>query len=228
MKQDTLNASTFAGLSTFNRQELFSVLECCINIYNQFIVCGNKICNKENLIRDIFFEKLNDDDYRNQHPCLQNFHFEKEPQENSGYLDIKVKTLNPYESAKSYYIIECKRLNSNNLTGDGGLNAEYIKNGICRYVTGYYSTYFNCNVMFGFVVESVNIQTDIIDKINSIITKDYINKQHVTVNTNTIQKLTYEDFVSGYPYSYISKHEHMSGKEIVLYHLILDFSKNIK
>ncbi|MBO5673416.1 MAG: hypothetical protein J6R59_05635 [Paludibacteraceae bacterium] len=227
MKQN-LNASAFTGLSAFNQQELFSVLECCVDIYGYFIACGNKVCNKEEQIRNIFFEKLNDDDYRSKHPCLQNFHFEKEPQENSGFLDIKVKTLNPYESTKAYYIIECKRLGSKNLLGENGLNAEYIKNGICRYVTGYYSTYFSCNVMFGFVVESVSVQTDIIDNINSMINNNYINAQHVEVNANAIQKLTHKDFVNGYSYSYISKHSHISGKEIVLYHIMFDFSQNIR
>lgn len=224
---NTLNAASFSGSTHFINGELYTVLECCTQIYYQFVAATVTVSNNEEEIRDVFFDKLNDDAYREKYPSLQNYHFEREPQENTGYVDIKIKTLNPYKSTKAYYCIECKRLDAQNLTGKSGLNAEYIKNGICRFVSGYYSTYFGCNVMFGFVVETLNIQSDIVDNINQIINDDFINSQSQNVNANTTTKMQYEDYVNGYRYSYISKHTKDDGNEITLYHLMFDFSNNI-
>lgn len=216
-----LNASTFTGTSLFVHREFCAVLEHCIYIYREFINSNNDIANNEEKIRDVFFKKLNNDKYRNKHRVLLNFHFEREPQENTGFLDIKVKTLNPYRSTKAFYIIECKRLN-----GKKNLNVEYIKNGICRFVTNYYSSYFGCNAMLGFVVEDTNISRNV-TQINSLLPNKYINQQRKTVCAYATQQLTYTDFASGYQYSYISKHKRSSKHEITLYHLMFDFSNNI-
>ena len=97
-----LNASTFTGTSLFVHREFCAVLEHCIYIYREFISSNNDVANNEEKIRDVFFKKLNNDKYRNKHRVLLNFHFEREPQENTGFLDIKVKTLNPYRSTKAF------------------------------------------------------------------------------------------------------------------------------
>lgn len=74
--------------------------------------------------------------------------------ENTGRVDIRIlPTKDEYVNDRAYYIIECKRLNTTNPKGATGLNAEYVKNGICRFSTGYYSSYFGCSAMFGFLVE---------------------------------------------------------------------------
>lgn len=224
---NTLNAATFSGSTLYIKDEICTVLECCVQIYNQFVATNTKVSNNEEKIRDVFFDKLNDDAYRGKYPSLQNYHFEREPQENTGFVDIKVKTLNPYRSTKAYYCIECKRLDGQNLTGKSGLNAEYIKNGICRFVSGYYSTYFGCNVMFGFVVKALNIQSSVVVCINQIINDDFTNSQSQTVNARATVKMQYDNYVNGYPYSYISKHTKDDGNEITLYHLMFDFSNNI-
>lgn len=224
---NTLNAATFSGSTQYINNELCTVLGYCIQIYKQFVAANAKVSNNEITIRDVFFDKLDDDAYRDIYPSLQNYHFEREPQENAGFVDIKVKTLNPYKSTKAYYCIECKRLDAQNLTGKSGLNAEYIKNGICRFVSGYYSTYFGCNAMFGFVVKTLNIQSDIVDNINQIINDDFTNSQFQNVNAKVTTKMHYDNYVNGYPYSYISKHTKDDGKEITLYHLMFDFSNNI-
>lgn len=228
MSNDMLNATSFIGSSTFQADQLFSVLRCFVDIYKDMISRQCKVENKEELIRDSFFCYLDDDSYRNNTPVLQNFHLERESQEGMGYLDIKVKPIKPYCSVKAYYIVECKRLDAHNLKGDTGLNAEYVKNGICRFVTDYYSSYFDCNVMFGFLVESVDVQTDIVDNINSMMQRRYTNAQKRVVKADVIQQMQYEDFINGYPYSYISKHTSKSGKELTLYHIMFDFSQNIK
>ena len=227
MNNNIPNASNFIGTQTFSNGEFESLLGCCVGIYNEFIGNNLRCDGKEEKIRDVFFDKLNDDVYRENHPILQYYHFEKEPQENTGFLDIKVKTLNPYGSTKAYYCIECKKLGADNKGYTTGLNIEYVKDGICRFVNDYYSSYFGRNVMFGFLVNKVCVQTEIIDKINSKLNRDYINTQGVTVNANGKTDLQYVDFAEGYPYSYISTHTHISGKELVLYHLMFDFSNNI-
>ena len=117
--------------------------------------------------------------------------------------------------------------NLSNLTGTRGLNAEYIKNGICRFVSTYYSTYYDCNAMFGFLVEKVDVQNDIVDKINNIINKDYINAQKKKVNARATTKLHYRNFANGYNHSYISTHTRNDGKNVTLYHLMFDFSNNM-
>jgi len=126
------------------------------------------------------------------------------------------------------YIVECKRLNTTNPKGATGLNAEYVKNGICRFSTGYYSSYFGCSAMFGFLVEPVNTQKDIVNNINSMLNTNFIDAQGQSVNANAIQRMQYENFADGYSYSYVSKHTYCSGDELVLYHLMFDFSKNIQ
>lgn len=216
-----LNASSFAGASLFVHREFCAVLERCIYIYREFISSNNNIANNEEKIRDVFFKKLDNDRYRNKHKELLNFHFEKEPQEKTGFLDIKVKTLNPYRSTKAFYTIECKRLD-----GKKSLNAEYIKNGICRFVTNYYSSYFDCNAMFGFVVENFDISRNVI-QINSLLPNKYKNQQRKVVCANATQQLTYNDFANGYQHSYVSKHKRLNKHEITLYHLMFDFSNNI-
>lgn len=227
MNNNIPNASNFIGTQTFSNGEFESLLGCCVGIYNEFIGNNLRCDGEEEKIRDVFFDKLNDDVYRENHPILQYYHFEKEPQENTGFLDIKVKTLNPYGSTKAYYCIECKKLGVDNKGYTTGLNIEYVKDGICRFVNDYYSSYFGRNVMFGFLVNKVCVQTEIIDSINSKLNKDYINTQGVTVNAKGKTGLQYDDFAEGYPYSFVSTHTHVSGTELVLYHLLFDFSNNI-
>lgn len=226
--RDILDASVFISSITFRNHEFETLLECCVDIYNDFINSNSKCRNKEELIRDVFFDSLSNDLCRGKISFLQNYHFEKESQEKTGYLDIKIKTLNPYISTKAYYCIECKRLGSDSSVYTNDLNTEYVKNGICRFVEDYYTSYFGCNALFGFIVNSVVcVQDDIIDDINSKLNKDYKNTQKKIVNARAKECLHYINFAKCYPYSYISTHHHVSGKELVLYHLMFDFSNNI-
>ena len=222
-----LNASGFVGTITFRDCEFEALLVYCVGVYKDFINNNYKCQNNEELIRDVFFDSLNDDACRDKNIFLQNYHFEKETQENTGYLDIKIKTINSYRSSKAYYCIECKRLGTDSTGNVNDLNTEYVKNGICRFVENYYSSYFGCNAMFGFIVNKVCVQKDIIDNINSKLNKDYKNTQKQTVNARGKTSLHYVDFANSYSYSYISTHTHILGKELVLYHLMFDFSNNI-
>lgn len=176
--------------------------------------------NDENRIRDILYlEYLRKDDIRKK-ANLINYRFDRETSEDEskGRTDIRVLSKNDFEIHDAYYIIECKRLDNENLKGSSGLNEEYIKNGIMRFVEQQYSTYYTVNGMIGFIVENMDINNNI-DNINYLIKNNY--KQ-----VNSITKLTFIDFIKDFNYSFYSIHEDIKGKEIKLYHLMFDFSKN--
>lgn len=223
----TLNATTFV-YSQIRRDSYFeSILISCVDAYNDIVGSPNKLENNENKIRDRFLKLLQDLNFKQSHK-LKNLKFDKETCENTGRADIRVlPTKAEYINDEEYYIIECKRLDSKNLYGTSGLNAEYVKNGICRFVSGYYSTYYGCNAMFGFVVEHVDMENDIVNNINSMLNVTMTNDHDVDVNASVIQQMCNQDFANSYPYSYLSTHTHISGKELVLYHLMFDFSNNI-
>lgn len=222
-----LSAETFESSSIFFEGELMSILSECVNIHKLIIDRKMLFPNNEEAIRDGFMIYLEDDNYKKEHFPLGNYHFDKEVEDNKGRLDIRILPVNPYKGDKAYYSIECKRINNKNVTGKTGLNAEYIKNGICRYANGYYTSYYNANVMFGFVVTSMDISQNI-DNINSLMSCDHINQQGIPVNAHATQRITYKELENAYPYSYVSTHICKSGKKLTLYHLMFDFSQNIE
>lgn len=223
-----LNAACF-GYSQTRRDSYFEfILTTCVDVYYAIINSSEEVINNENSIRDIFLKYLQCLAFKKKYK-LRNLKFDPETLENRGRADIRVlPAKDDYIDDEAYYLIECKRLNSKNITGKSGLNAEYVINGICRFASNYYSSHFGCNAMFGFVVESVNIQSDVIDNINNRLNNNYINAQNVEVNANATQQLIYTDFANGYQYSYTSKHRRPDTSEITLYHLMFDFSKNIQ
>lgn len=224
----SLNATSFVYSQTRRDSYFELILTTCVDVYHAIIGSAIQLANDENTIRDEFLKYLQDMCFKQSHE-LKNLKFDKETVENSGRADIRVlPTKDEYINDEEYYLIECKRLDSKNLNGIYGLNAEYIKNGICRFVSGYYSTYYGCNAMFGFVVESVNnIDNELVGGINSLLNTTMTNDHGIDVNAQAKDPLQYTDFANGYPYSYISTHTHISGKELVLYHLMFDFSNNI-
>ena len=223
----SLNATSFVYSQTRRDSCFESILTTCVEVYRTIIGSAIALANNENLIRDVFLACLQCVKFKKK--CgLKHLKFDKETIENTGRADIRVlPTKAEYINDEEYYIIECKRLDSKNLYGISGLNAEYVKNGICRFVSGYYSTYYGCNAMFGFVVEHVDMENDIVNNINSMLNVTMTNDRDVDVNANVIQQMCNQDFANSYPYSYISIHTHISGNELVLYHLMFDFSNNI-
>ena len=51
----------------------------------------------------------------------------------NGRIDIRIIAKNDFEIDDAYYTIECKRLDNQNLLGETGLNAKYVKEGIKRF-----------------------------------------------------------------------------------------------
>lgn len=222
-----LSASIYQFSSTYFNNELECILQECVGVYNQIISANTVFQNDEEKIRDGFIAYLKDDDYKHAHEPLGRYQFDKEVEDGSGRLDIRILPVNPYRGDKAFYSIECKRLDNKNAAGISGLNAEYVKNGICRYVSSYYSSHYGSNAMFGFVVESMDIAQNV-GHINSLLSVDFHKSPEKTINANPAQELTHVDFANGYQYSYVSKHRTGSGNEITLYHLLFDFSQNIQ
>lgn len=223
-----LDASNFNYNSAFYQNEFEKVLLGVIMCYNCINFSEVSLPNDENKIRDIMLNKyLKVESFKRAHSNLANYHFDYETVENRGRADIRILPINPYLGDKAYYIIECKRLDNKNTKGISGLNAEYVKNGVCRFVTDYYSSYFNINGMIGFVVEGVNIDENR-HHINSFFDKNLINDKKEQVNAITIQKMEQIVINPDFKYSYTSKHRLADQNEVVLYHLIFDFSKNIQ
>lgn len=205
-----------------------TILKVCVEVF-RLIISTTKVPNDENMIRDEFIKYLQDVNFKKQYE-LKNLKFDSETKENNGRADIRVlPTKNEYIDDDEYYLIECKRLDDKRLKGKSGLNAEYVKNGICRFVNNkYYSSYFGCNAMLGFVVAPVNISSDIVCNINTLMGSSLLNDKKQVVDANAIQNLTYEDFANNYQHSYISKHKcYNSENSIILYHLIFDFSNHV-
>lgn len=221
-------ATTFA-YSHQRRDSYFeSILEVCVEVF-RLIISTTKVQNDENKIRDEFMKHLQSINFKKQYK-LKNLKFDSETTENTGRADIRIlPTKNEYIDDDEYYLIECKRLDNKRLKGKSGLNAEYVKNGICRFVnSNYYSSFYGCNAMFGFVIAPVNIPSDIIGNINTLMSSSFLNDKKQVVNANATRKLTYENFANTYPYSYISQHKYSaSGNSINLYHLIFDFSNHL-
>ena len=110
-------------------------------------------------------------------------------------------------------------MDNKNLNGTTGLNAKYIKNGIMRFLTGKYSTNKKLNGMIGFVVESMNINSNITN-INTLLKNKF-------PNTNTETFLTTLNFIKDFQHQYFSIHRDLKANKIKLYHLMFDFSANL-
>ena len=226
MRND-LNANKFTFSKQFCSKELLKITAGIIESYNDITAKAVKLENDENIITSfIAINYLKNESFKRKSLTLSNYHFDYEIIENSGRSDIRVLPINPYVEDKAYYIFECKRLNSQNLSGTTGLNAEYIKNGMCRFITEYYSSYYTENGMIGYVVEKLNIIHNI-KELNKLLDNDFVNDRKNIVNARVVEKIKQIDELNGHNHIYNSKHKTDSGKEIILLHLMLDFSKNI-
>ena len=212
----------FQYASALRRGRLLVIL-CEINGVAELIKQNGQLINDENSITQRIVEWLQNNDYRRARTELLNYYFEREAPENSGRVDIKVMiNQESFTDTRAYYTIECKRLDAKNQTGLSGLNAEYIKNGICRFVRDdYYTSYFGESGMLGFVVEAMNIESNV-DCVNLLLNKNYIAQDGAQVNANAIISLTKEIF-HGVPYCW-SKHKKEDGSDLILLHMFLDFS----
>lgn len=218
---ENLNASKYKYTDLFYNHEFEDLLSKIIKCYNLMTKEHFQLENDENKIRDILMiDYLKNYDIRNQ-IGLNNFLFDREVAEDIGMgrTDIKISTPNTFNDTSAYYTIECKRLDAKNLNGKTGLNAKYIENGILRYTSQIYSCHYKTNGMIGFVVQELDIHSNV-TSINNLL-------KNIFSNCNTSQDLETKEIDRGFKYCYCSKHGE-SNNDILIYHLMLDFSKNIK
>lgn len=173
--------------------------------------------NDENKIRnELVNSYLNDNEIRNKIE-LKNYYFQPEaPTKNdAGRIDIKIiSQQTTFSDTNSFYAIECKRLN-----GKNKLNNKYISNGIKRFTDEKYPSYENTAGMIGFVVSQIDIHENI-GFINNLLQNTY-------TDVNTEKELTKKQISPNFEYSYYSCHK-VGGFTKVIYHLMFDFSNNIK
>lgn len=206
-----INIDKFQGNPNSELEKILSKIIACYHLMiNQKI----SLINNENSIRDLILNNYLKNQEIKKMLSLTDYLFDKEISENTGRVDIRIVPLNPFINDTCYYIIECKRLDNKNLRGNNGLNYKYINKGIKRFTDHKYSTYKNTNAMIGFVIENMDIDKNI-DNINFL-----LNQNNTGVRTTNLQKKIIKD---NFNYSYISTHN-----KIALYHLMFDFSKNIK
>jgi len=218
-----IDATHFTYSQEFYENEFKDILRGITSCYRIMIKNNTSLPNDENEIRNILRKDyLNNRKIRDRIKFTGKYNFDREvPEDNDiGRVDIKVTTLDTLKEPEAYYIIECKRLNNVNISGTTGLNAEYIKSGILRFVERKYSAYYQINGMIGFVVEHMDIGKNI-NNINILLNKNF-------KETNTERILVFINFIKNFKYSYFSVHKDIKEKEIKLYHLMFDFSKNIE
>ncbi|HEY4323253.1 MAG TPA: hypothetical protein VGN20_04685 [Mucilaginibacter sp.] len=216
-----LSASGYLNNSVFYNKEFEDILSKIIVCYKLMLADNVDLTNDENAIRDFFLIKyLKNNDIRKEIGLI-NYLFDREvPEDTSiGRTDIKIQTLNTFVDTAAYYTIECKRLDAINLAGTTGLNAKYIENGICRFTSKTYSTYYKTNGMMGFVTQSIDIHQNVVF-INQLLKNSFS-------QANTNRELMQRNIVHDFDYAYSSTHDTVDG-EILIYHLMFDFTGNIK
>ncbi len=177
--------------------------------------------NDENKIRNVLLLNYLKNNKVRKKIEITCWHFEREVPEDEtvGRTDIKIISPNTFLIQEAYYIIECKRLDNENTTGETGLNAKYIKDGISRFTTKYYASYYRVNAMIGFVVEKMDIHSNT-NKINDLL------KYFGTPITT--EYLTKDNFIEKFEYQYRSTHLDNDSKNLKIYHLMFDFIENIQ
>ena len=131
-----------------------------------------------------------------------------------GRVDIKVISMNFFsrKNLNDYYTIECKRID-----GTKSLNEKYITQGVARFVIPpiKYQSYHDKNIMFGYVVKSIDILENI----------QQINVVHKAKLTSCVSKDVNYIPRRSTSSSYMCESEYNIGnKNLLLSHIFSDFS----
>lgn len=212
MKYDMVNASNFRYKSLFVNGELIALLGGFVDIYGLIVKSDVRLQNNEKIIRKEFVRYLKNKNYANSIEPFANYSIDAEVEEDEGFLDLKITPRKPLVDPMEYFSIECKRLDNKNQLGKTGLNAQYVKEGINRYKEEKYTTYHGCNGMFGFIVADMKVS---------------YNTQCINTFLNKAERLKHTDIIADFADMYLSRHSTVSGRQIMLYHLMFDFSRQI-
>lgn len=152
------------------------------------------------------------DYFRYEPQSLENY--DKENDKYIGRTDIKVISGDYFRNAKAYHIVESKRLD-----GSITLNKKYITEGVDRFLISNteskYSSYYQQNIMFGYVVKAIDIQKNAnkIDELQCALLKDIRISPFILKNKEDPQY-----------YVYACEYTDISLACIKLHHLFYDFS----
>ncbi len=166
----TLHKNISAALCRANFEKIIRyTIDICELVAQDYQQKQLKLPNDENKIRSIMLEeymKKNKSAYG-----MEGYKFDNEVPENyvgngkhKGRVDIRILLKSDFEKDDAYYIIECKRLD-----GTTRLNKKYVGEGIARFVTEKYSSYYGRNIMLGFIVKKMNVpaNTRVIEQIQN-------------------------------------------------------------
>jgi hypothetical protein len=142
-----------------------------------------------------------------------------------GILDIKV--CSPLLNNNIYFVLECKRLNKQNLD-------EYITEGVIRFVDEKY--YCNSDIFVAGMISFLEYskaadEIRIVDSFNII--DKYLKKFHSEIKllqnlTRVKLSSTSYKFIDNYNFIFLSKHGRVKKLEpIDIYHIVLDYSNII-
>ncbi len=220
-----VDLGNFSHINFVRQKEFRSILKKIVLCYdimcNDYSIGQLYLPNDENEIRDVLHYKyLNCKHIRNR-VKLRSYLFIPEVPENCkqgdkrGRTDLRVIIKSrTFDNPEEYFTIECKRLDGNDT-----LNNLYISKGIKRFIDDnkpLYSSHCQTNGMIGFLVQNVNIGSNV-SKINTLLQNKYN-------SINTIDEISQEISI---PNCYKSLHV-SQNKPLQLYHLMLDFSQIIK
>lgn len=209
-----LSKSILESLYRANFEKITSyILDICELIVEDYGKKQLKLPNDENKIRSIMLEEY----LKKQKSSygMSDYRFELEVPENYvgnghhiGRVDIRILLKSDFEKEDAYYIIECKRVD-----GAADLNKKYIKEGVARFVTQKYSSYYGRNIMLGFVVKKIDISSNarLIEKIQNVDANEYMHGDFELIESDNVTE------------SYKCIYQIQSG-ELELCHIFSDYS----
>lgn len=209
-----LDKNIFKALYRANFEKITAyIFDICELIVEDYEKKQLKLPNDENKIRSIMLEEY----MKTQKGVygMSNYRFELEVPENYvgngqhiGRVDIRILLKNDFEQEDAYYIIECKRID-----GSSDLNKKYVKEGVARFVTEKYSSYYGRNIMLGFVVKKIDVSSNakLIEEIQNAELDQHMHGDFQLVKSEGVTK------------SYKCMYQIPSG-EVELRHIFSDYS----
>lgn len=179
-----------------------------------------KLPNNENQIRSIILEeyltkqknKYKMEDYRFLPEVFENYQGNGKY---AGRVDIHVILKNDFPKEEAYYVIECKRID-----GTKKMNKKYVEEGIARFITGKYTSYYHRNIMLGFIIKNINIYKNTleIEKIQNASSDKKMHSSFVPTS-NTSKNKNIEAYECIY---------NINGNKLQLVHIFSNYSNIIK
>lgn len=189
------------------------ILNICDMIVADFEKLQLKLPNDENKIRSIMLEEYMNK-YKDTHG-MSGYKFEAEASENYvgagnylGRVDIRILLKSDFEEDDAYYIVECKRID-----GSSKLNKKYVKEGVARFITEKYTSYYGRNIILGFVVKKIDVSANakVIEEIQNVDSNEHMHGTFEIVSGGRVTE------------NYKCLYQIQSG-EVELRHIFSDYS----